>query len=124
MTLKNDSALQTKSRRKNLSQRLVIKALSVSSHHSAQSPPSAELRLWTTHRDGEVKLRVGDSGVAAEEPLTVNQMFAAAAERFGDFTALGWKEGEQQKTLTYREYYQACRTAAKGFLKVGFLLSC
>ncbi|XP_015241709.1 long-chain-fatty-acid--CoA ligase ACSBG2 isoform X2 [Cyprinodon tularosa] len=94
-------------------------ALQSSEAQLAQSPPSAELRLWTTHRDGEVKLRVGDSGVAAEEPLTVNQMFAAAAERFGDFTALGWKEGEQQKTLTYKEYYQACRTAAKGFLKLG-----
>ncbi|XP_035996841.1 long-chain-fatty-acid--CoA ligase ACSBG2 isoform X1 [Fundulus heteroclitus] len=78
-----------------------------------------ECRLWTTRRDGEVKLRVGDSGVAAETPLTVNQMFAAAAERFGDFTALGWKEGEQQKTLSYKEYYQTCRNAAKSFLKLG-----
>ncbi|XP_047231835.1 long-chain-fatty-acid--CoA ligase ACSBG2 isoform X1 [Girardinichthys multiradiatus] len=86
---------------------------------SLSVPAAAELHLWTTQGDGEVKLRIGDSGVAAETPLTVDQMFAAAAERFSDFTALGWKDGEQQKTLTYKEYYQACRTAAKSFLTLG-----
>lgn len=88
---------------------------------SLSVPPSSELRLWTTQRNGEVKLRMEESGVAAEKPLTVNQMFAAAAARFSDFTALKWKEGEQQKFLTYKQYYQDCRTAAKSFLKVGFI---
>uniref|UniRef100_A0A6Q2ZPA6 Long-chain-fatty-acid--CoA ligase ACSBG2 n=1 Tax=Esox lucius TaxID=8010 RepID=A0A6Q2ZPA6_ESOLU len=69
--------------------------------------------------DGEVKLRMGDSGIAAEPPLTVDQMFKSAVERFGRYTALGWREGEQTKTLSYKEYYQACRTAAKSFLKLG-----
>ncbi len=59
-----------------------------------------------------------DSGLAAETPLTINQMFTSAVERFGDFTALSWKDGEQQKKLNYRDYYQTCRTAAKAFLKV------
>uniref|UniRef100_A0A672JJH0 Long-chain-fatty-acid--CoA ligase ACSBG2 n=1 Tax=Salarias fasciatus TaxID=181472 RepID=A0A672JJH0_SALFA len=76
-------------------------------------------RLWTTHCDGAVKLRMGDSGLAAETPLTINQMFTSAVERFGDFVALGWKEGEQQKTMNYRDYYQTCRSAAKSFLKLG-----
>nr|XP_054608135.1 long-chain-fatty-acid--CoA ligase ACSBG2 isoform X1 [Nothobranchius furzeri] len=86
---------------------------------SLSVPPSAEVRLWTTRRDGEVKLRMGDSGLAAETPVTVNQIFTSAVERFGDYSALSWKEGELQKTLSYREYYQACRTAAKSFLKLG-----
>ncbi|XP_043986504.1 long-chain-fatty-acid--CoA ligase ACSBG2 isoform X1 [Gambusia affinis] len=86
---------------------------------SLSVPPSSELRLWTTQRNGEVKLRMEESGVAAEKPLTVNQMFAAAAARFSDFTALKWKEGEGQKSLTYKQYYQDCRTAAKSFLKLG-----
>ena len=97
-----------------------------SKHHfsvNAQRPdslslPSAEPRLWTSQCDAEVKLRIGDSGVAAETPLTVNQMFTSAVERFGDYIALSWKEDEQQKSLNYKEYYQACRTAAKSFLKV------
>lgn len=76
------------------------------------------LGLCTSRGDAEVTLRMGDSGLAAETPLTVNQMFVSAVERFGDYTALSWKEGEQQKSLSYREYYKSCRTAAKSFLKV------
>ncbi|XP_054458438.1 long-chain-fatty-acid--CoA ligase ACSBG2 [Anoplopoma fimbria] len=77
------------------------------------------LDLWTSQGDAEVRLRMGDSGLAAETPLTTNQMFTSAVERYADYTALSWKEGEQQKSLNYREYYQTCRTAAKSFLKLG-----
>ncbi|XP_061594761.1 long-chain-fatty-acid--CoA ligase ACSBG2 isoform X2 [Cololabis saira] len=86
---------------------------------SLSVPAAAESCLWTSQCDGEVKLRMGDSGVAAEPALTVNQMFTSAVERFGNHTALSWKEGEQQKSLNYKGYYQACRTAAKSFLKLG-----
>uniref|UniRef100_A0A7N8WIX3 Long-chain-fatty-acid--CoA ligase ACSBG2 n=1 Tax=Mastacembelus armatus TaxID=205130 RepID=A0A7N8WIX3_9TELE len=80
---------------------------------------AAEPGLRTSQRDGEVKLRIGESGVAAETPLTVNQMFTSAVERFGNFTALSWKEGDQQRSLNYKDYYKACCTAAKSFLKLG-----
>jgi len=86
--------------------------------NSLQVHAAGEPGLWTSQGDAEVKLRMGDSGLAAETPLTVNQMFTSAVERFGDHTALSWKEGEQQKSLNYKEYYQTCRTAAKSFLKV------
>ncbi|XP_068446102.1 long-chain-fatty-acid--CoA ligase ACSBG2 [Clinocottus analis] len=87
---------------------------------SSLAVPAAGGRgLWTTQGDAEVTLRMGDSGLAAETPLTVDQMLALAVERFGDYTALSWKEGEQQKSLNYREYYQTCRTAAKSFMKLG-----
>ncbi|KAL4634756.1 long-chain-fatty-acid-CoA ligase ACSBG2 [Arapaima gigas] len=79
----------------------------------------SELQLWTTQRDGEVKLRLAETGPAAEPPVTVHEMFARTVERFGKHTALGWKEGERWRTATYEEYYQRCRTAAKGFLKLG-----
>ncbi|KAM6962439.1 long-chain-fatty-acid--CoA ligase ACSBG2 [Aplochiton taeniatus] len=92
---------------------------------SAQRPDSlsvpafGEPGLWTSSGEGKVKLRMGESGMAAEPPVTVHQMFAAAVEKFGSFTALGWKEGEEQKTINYQDYYKACRTAAKSFLKLG-----
>ncbi|GLD49783.1 long-chain-fatty-acid--CoA ligase ACSBG2 isoform X1 [Lates japonicus] len=86
---------------------------------AAVAAAAAEPGLWTTQGDAEVKLRMGDSGLAAETPLTVNQMFTSAVERFGNYTALSWKEGEQQKSLNYRDYYQTCRIAAKSFLKLG-----
>uniref|UniRef100_A0A8C5AK86 Long-chain-fatty-acid--CoA ligase ACSBG2 n=1 Tax=Gadus morhua TaxID=8049 RepID=A0A8C5AK86_GADMO len=81
--------------------------------------PRGGSALWTCQRDGEVTLRTGESGMAAETPLTVNQMFAASVERFPDLMALSWKEGEQRQSLTWRGYYQSCRTAARAFLKLG-----
>lgn len=90
--------------------------------NSLSVPAAGEPGLWTSQGDAVVKLRMGDSGLAAETPLTVNQMFTSAVERFGDYSALSWKEGEQLKSLNYREYYQTCRTAAKSFLKVVSLL--
>ncbi|XP_056270987.1 long-chain-fatty-acid--CoA ligase ACSBG2 [Pseudoliparis swirei] len=75
--------------------------------------------LWTSQRHAEVTLRMGDSGLAAETPLTVGQMFGSAVERFAEHTALSWKDGERQQSLNYREYYQTCRAAAKSFLKLG-----
>ncbi|XP_058493989.1 long-chain-fatty-acid--CoA ligase ACSBG2-like isoform X1 [Solea solea] len=80
---------------------------------------SVEPSLWTSQANAEVKLRMGDSGLAASTPLTVHHMFTSSVQRFGDYKALGWKEGEQRKSLNYREYYQNCRTVAKGFLKLG-----
>jgi len=79
--------------------------------------------LWTSQRDAEVTLRMGDSGLAAETPLTVGQMFGSAVERFAEHTALSWKDGERQQSLNYREYYQTCRAAAKSFLKVQHVMS-
>lgn len=61
---------------------------------------------------------MGESGPEAEPTMTVNQMFTSTVQRFGNYNALGWKEGEQWKTMTYSEYYKSCRTAAKSFLKV------
>lgn len=65
-----------------------------------------------------MKLRTGDSGLSAEPPVTIHQVFTSAVKRFGDYTALSWRDGQQQKRLNYREYYQTCRIAAKSFLKV------
>uniref|UniRef100_H3CFC9 long-chain-fatty-acid--CoA ligase n=1 Tax=Tetraodon nigroviridis TaxID=99883 RepID=H3CFC9_TETNG len=79
----------------------------------------AELPLWTTRGDAEVKLRMEDSGLGAEPPQTVHQAFVSTVERFGEQAALSWRDGEQRRSLSYREYYQACRTAAKSFLKLG-----
>ncbi|XP_068175883.1 LOW QUALITY PROTEIN: long-chain-fatty-acid--CoA ligase ACSBG2-like [Antennarius striatus] len=82
-------------------------------------PAAGELPLWTSQGDVEVKLRMEDSGMAARTALTINDMFSLSVKRFGNYTAFSWKEGEEQKTMTYKKYYQACRTAAKSFLKLG-----
>ncbi|XP_054645190.1 long-chain-fatty-acid--CoA ligase ACSBG2 isoform X2 [Dunckerocampus dactyliophorus] len=86
---------------------------------SVTATAAPQSNLWTCQRDGKVKLRMEDSGLAAETPLTVHQLFASTVKNFGKYTALSWKEGEQKKSLNYIEYYNTCRTAAKSFLKLG-----
>ncbi|CAL1594148.1 unnamed protein product [Knipowitschia caucasica] len=86
---------------------------------SLSIPSSSDCALWTSQANGQVKLRMGETGISAETPLTVHQMFSTTVENFGDYMALSWKDGEQQKSLTYTQYYQSCRTAAKSFLKLG-----
>lgn len=76
-------------------------------------------KLWTTHCDGAVKLRMEESGVAAIPPLTVHQMFLQTVEKWGDRPALATKQNGQWQTISYQEYYRDCRKAAKSFLKLG-----
>ncbi|XP_069482870.1 long-chain-fatty-acid--CoA ligase ACSBG2-like isoform X2 [Ambystoma mexicanum] len=75
--------------------------------------------LCTTVRDGAVRLRIEPTGPAAEPPVTVHQMFKRTLKRYGDLPALAVKKDEVWEYITYSEYYQHCRTAAKGFLKLG-----
>ncbi|XP_049576241.2 long-chain-fatty-acid--CoA ligase ACSBG2 isoform X1 [Syngnathus scovelli] len=94
-------------------------SLSVSAAPAPAPEPAPGSNLWTGQADGEVKLRMEDSGLAAETPLTVHQLFTTAVKNFGKYTAVSWKEGEQKKSLNYTQYYETCRTAAKSFLKLG-----
>lgn len=74
--------------------------------------------LWSTERDKPVKLRMETSGLGSEPPMTVHQMFMATVQKYGDCPALRYKKDETWVTLTYKEYYQQARAAAKSFLKV------
>ncbi|XP_058495007.1 long-chain-fatty-acid--CoA ligase ACSBG2-like [Solea solea] len=115
----NEAASSTKMTEVSAEQASNTQTVNTQRPNSLSVPAAADPGLWTSQGDAEVKLRMGDSGVAAETPLTIHQMFTSAVQRFGDVTALGWKEGEQQKSLNYRDYYQNCRIAAKSFLKLG-----
>ncbi|XP_061751564.1 long-chain-fatty-acid--CoA ligase ACSBG2-like isoform X2 [Nerophis ophidion] len=76
-------------------------------------------QLWTTGRDKAVRLRMEDTGPAAETPLTVHQAFLETVQSFGDHPALAHKEDGQWVTLSWSRYYERCRAAAKSFLKLG-----
>ncbi|XP_077391045.1 long-chain-fatty-acid--CoA ligase ACSBG2 isoform X2 [Festucalex cinctus] len=86
---------------------------------AAAAAAAPKSNLWTSQPDGEVKIRMEDSGLASETPLTVHQLFTSAVRRFGKYPAVSWKDGDQKKSLNYKEYYELCRTAAKSFLKLG-----
>uniref|UniRef100_A0A673C998 long-chain-fatty-acid--CoA ligase n=1 Tax=Sphaeramia orbicularis TaxID=375764 RepID=A0A673C998_9TELE len=79
---------------------------------------SAE-QFWTTSRDKAVRLRMEGSGPGSETPITTHQMFLETVENFGDHPALVSKKNDQWEIMTWRQYYEQCRAAAKSFLKLG-----
>lgn len=83
---------------------------------NARIAPAQE--LWSAARDKPVKLRMEASGPGSEAPMTIHQMFLATVEKYGDQPALRAKNDGTWVTLTFKEYYQHCRAAAKSFLKV------
>ncbi|XP_021461214.2 long-chain-fatty-acid--CoA ligase ACSBG2 [Oncorhynchus mykiss] len=76
-------------------------------------------QLWCTSRDQAVKLRMAETGPGSEAPMTIHQMFLKTVNIYGDLPAVASKKEGQWVTLTWREYYQQCRAAAKSFLKLG-----
>ncbi|ETE62799.1 Long-chain-fatty-acid--CoA ligase ACSBG2, partial [Ophiophagus hannah] len=74
--------------------------------------------LWTTKRDGEVKLRMDESGIDSKTPITIHDLFLATVEKYGHLPALASKKQGQWSKLTFCQYYEECRKTAKSFLKV------
>ncbi|XP_053371479.1 long-chain-fatty-acid--CoA ligase ACSBG1 [Clarias gariepinus] len=73
--------------------------------------------LWTTEASGSVRLRIDDN--CPQEPITVHQMFITSVQKYGSLFALATKRNGKWEKITFSEYYQCCRMAAKSFLKLG-----
>uniref|UniRef100_A0A673CQW9 Long-chain-fatty-acid--CoA ligase ACSBG1 n=1 Tax=Sphaeramia orbicularis TaxID=375764 RepID=A0A673CQW9_9TELE len=73
--------------------------------------------LWTADAGSSVRLRIEEN--CPEEPLTVHQMFKASVEKYGNMFALASKKNNKWEKITFLEYYQFCRRAAKSFIKLG-----
>ncbi|KAI5237423.1 Long-Chain-Fatty-Acid--Coa Ligase Acsbg1 [Manis pentadactyla] len=80
----------------------------------ADSPEEA---FWTTRADGRVRLRIDPS--CPDPPHTVHRMFCETLDKYGDLSALGFKRQGSWEHISYSQYYQLSRKAAKGFLKLG-----
>jgi len=80
------------------------------------------VRTWNP--DEEVDLAIGESGIEAEEPINVGQLFKNTLKEFSTHVALKYKESGKWKAITYSEYYNHCIRAAKSFLKVRMHVSC
>ncbi|XP_069482860.1 long-chain-fatty-acid--CoA ligase ACSBG2-like isoform X2 [Ambystoma mexicanum] len=75
--------------------------------------------LWTTAKDGAVKLRMAELGPGSEPPMTTVQMFQKSVQNFGHRPALALNRNGQWEFTSYLQYYEQCRAAAKSFLKLG-----
>ncbi|XP_042552956.1 long-chain-fatty-acid--CoA ligase ACSBG2-like [Dipodomys spectabilis] len=75
--------------------------------------------LWTTYRDGAVLLRLSKHGPGHEIPVTIPELFQESVDRFGAYPALATKNSRSWDTLSFSQYYEACRKAAKALIKLG-----
>lgn len=66
---------------------------------------------------------MAESGVGSDPPITIHELLLQAVANYGDYQALAFKKRGQWHKLTYKEYYEQCRTVAKGFIKVRGLIS-
>lgn len=97
------------------------KAVPLSTAHLATNLAPAD-QLWSTGREQAVRLRMEESGPGSKAPITVHQMFLETVEKYGNHPALVSKKDGQWMTLTWNQYYEQCRAAAKSFLKVCLLV--
>ncbi|KAM4807909.1 long-chain-fatty-acid--CoA ligase ACSBG2 [Rhinophrynus dorsalis] len=97
----------------------LLSCINVSSRRRPLQFAQIDLKLWTTRRDNEVQLRMEESGVASLTPITIHQQFQETVSKYGDYVALASKQGDQWSKMTYKQYYEQCRAAAKGFIKLG-----
>ena len=79
---------------------------------------SARSKVRTWNADEVVDLAIGETGIEAEKPVAVGQLFKDAVARFPMHPALKYKDDGTWKTITYTGYYDLCIKAAKSFLKV------
>lgn len=87
-------------------------------HRYLPTPLPAFPRLWSTHCDGEVLLRLSKHGPGHETPMTIPELFQESVERFGAYPALASKNGKKWDTLTFSQYYEVCRKVARSLMKV------
>uniref|UniRef100_A0A8D1PKT9 Long-chain-fatty-acid--CoA ligase ACSBG2 n=1 Tax=Sus scrofa TaxID=9823 RepID=A0A8D1PKT9_PIG len=85
----------------------------------SQSQEQVTPGLWTTHRDGEVLLRLSKHGPGHETPMTIPEFFRESVSRFGTYPPLASKKNEQWEVLNFNQYYEACRKAGKAMMKLG-----
>lgn len=87
-----------------------------------------DLPLATTDQRAEVKIRMGDKGIAAEPPETVMQMFDRRVKEHGDKPALhqkivkeGKKAADTEWTAwTWKEYHDKVDSFGKSLISIGF----
>ncbi|XP_046857270.1 long-chain-fatty-acid--CoA ligase ACSBG2-like [Xenia sp. Carnegie-2017] len=75
--------------------------------------------FWSVSPNGAVKLRIGATKYDSDEPITVHELFKRTVEKSGIAFALAVKRDGKWEKWTYKRYMQECRTAAKGFIKLG-----
>lgn len=85
---------------------------------TAKVRPASDYR--TTKREEAVKLRIGNDGVSASEPVTLPYVLYRTAKNHPDVPALKQKNADNVwETVTYSQYRENVLKTAKVFIKLG-----
>jgi long-chain-fatty-acid--CoA ligase ACSBG len=76
-------------------------------------------KLYSTNPAERKEIVLGESGIAAAEPVTVIQLLRSTRDAHPQANALAYKDGDQWKMISYAEYDALCVKVAKSFLKLG-----
>jgi len=76
-------------------------------------------RIWTWNRDEPVKIRLAESGPAAEKPISIPSMFENTVKKHPNALAMAVKRDGEWKKWTYKQYYDDVIIAAKALIALG-----
>ncbi len=75
-------------------------------------------KMWSTNPAEGVDIAMGEEEIQKVAPITIPEALKDSAQKYGSRNALGYKEEDEWKCITYTEYYQFVISAAKSFVKV------
>lgn len=81
------------------------------------------IKVSTTNPAHGPDIAIGQSGITAEEPITVGELMKQTVTKIPDRVALRYKMGDTWNHVTYQQYYDHCIAAAKSFVKVIYRFS-
>ena len=76
------------------------------------------IKVSTTNPADGPDIAIGQSGITAEEPITVGELMKQTVTKIPNKVALRYKTGDTWNHVTYQQYYDLCIAAAKSFVKV------
>lgn len=76
------------------------------------------IKVSTTNPADGPDIAIGQSGITAEEPITVGELMKRTVTKIPNKVALRYKTGDTWNHVTYQQYYDLCIAAAKSFVKV------
>ena len=70
-------------------------------------------KLFSIDQAEPIDIVLEETGLAAEEPITIGEMFLKTRDEYPDLVALCTKEGDTWNKITYSQYYNLWIRAAK-----------
>jgi long-chain-fatty-acid--CoA ligase ACSBG len=82
-------------------------------------PKPTRTKVRSTNPGDGPDIAMGDSGLAAVDPITIGEMMKLTVSKVPDRVGLSYKRDKEWIDITFQQYYDMSVAAAKSFLKLG-----